>query len=324
MTRKTLYFLLALEALICTLFVVLKASFVDVFSGAMAFPLEQVGLGLRLLSMTGRLGNILALLLYTCISFLPIVFLQRTQKKRKLHAEDSLLLLFSVALFFTLFLMINPTYIGKLLGEHGLLGATFGKVILGGTLWSIICGYAVLRFLRLAFESETTKLHVYLSALLYTLSFLFVLSVFGVGLKNMLASISTVQASNKGSESGLGPTYVFIVLRYLVDSLPYILNTVTVLFSLDLLVSMHQDAYSENTVNLASRLSRWCSKALTAVVTSSIALNLLQLIFAQTLRDINSTINIPITSVLFVLATLLFARLVSENRRLKSDNDLFI
>lgn len=324
MKRNLLYLLLAVEALLCIIFVVLNLSFANAFSGAMAFPFEQIGLGLRALSLTGNIGNIFALILYTSVSLLPILFLLRAQRKRKLQAEDCLLFMLSAALFITLFLMTNPTYIGQIIGGLGLAGITVGKAILGGTTWSVFFGYVILRFIRLSFDSGITKLQTYLMVLLYTLSFLFVFAIFGVGLKNMLASINTIQVNNKGSESGLAPTYVFTVLRYLIDSLPYLLNTITVVFSLDLLDSMQQDSYSERTVVLSSRLTKWCGKALIAVVISGIALNLLQLIFARIIRDINSTLSIPLTSIIFVLITLLFARLVSENRRLKSDNDLFI
>lgn len=324
MKRNIFYFTLAIEALLCIAFVVLNMSFANAFSGIMAFPFEQIGLVLRSLSLTGKLGNIFALVLYISLSLLPVIFLLRAQSKHGLHQEDSLLILLSTVLFASLYLMTNPTHIGKILGSFGFSNVLVGKAVLGSTVWSVISGYVILRFLRLSFDSGTTKLQAYLSALLHLLSFLFIFAIFGVGLKNMLTSLSTIKSNNNGTESGLTTTYVFIVLRYLVDWLPYILNIITVVFTLDLLSSMQQDSYSESTVNSASRLSRWCGKALITVVVSGIALNLLQLIFARSLRDINGTVNIPITSILFVLATLLFARLISENRRLKSDNDLFI
>lgn len=324
MKRRLLYILLVLEAALCIAFGLAKISPGGAFSAAMAFPFEQIGMGLRLLSLTGRIGNCLALALYAAVCFLPLLFLLTVRNKRKLYKEDVLLGLLSAALFVSLYLMINTAYIGNMFGGLGDAGLTIGKVVLGGTLWSILCGYLILRVLRLSFESGTEKLQGYVSAGLFILIFLFVWAVFGVCFGEMLNSFSTLHAGNTGSEGGLGTTYVFLILRFFVDALPYILDAVTVFLALDLLAAMRTDRYSEQTEVLALHLSHWCGKALAAVVVSAVSLNLLQLIFASALRIIDSELSIPVISVLFVLAGLLFARMVSENRRLKGDNDLFI
>jgi hypothetical protein len=324
MKRKLLYILLALEAVFCIVLSLAKMSPGEAFSSVMAFPFEQIGMGLRLLSLTGSPGNSLALALYAAFCFLPVLFLIIARNKRTLYKEDTLLGLLSAALFVSLYLMINAAYIGKLFGGIGETGYSIGKAVLGGTLWSILFGYLILRFLRVSFQSGIEKLQVYASALLYALTFLFVWVVCGVCFGEMLNSFSALKAGNTGNETGLGATYLFLVLRFIVDALPYILNAVTTLIALDLLAAMSTDRYSEQTETLALKLSHWCGKALAAVVVSAVSLNLLQLIFARSLRVIDNDLSIPIVSVLFVLAVLLFTRLVTENRRLKSDNDMFI
>jgi hypothetical protein len=219
--------------------------------------------------------------------------------------------------------MINPLYLGNLFAGAGEAGPAAGKAVLGGTLWSILCGYLVLRVLRISFESGTEKLQGYVGALLCALCFLFVWAICGV-FGEMLDSFSVLREGNKGSESGLGATYIFLVLRYLTKVLPYVLDIFTVFLALDLLAAMRSDRYSEQTEALALRLSRWCGKALAATAVSGVSLNLLQLLFARALRSVDSNVSIPLASVLFVLAVLFFARLISENRRLKGDIDLFI
>jgi hypothetical protein len=146
--------------------------------------------------------------------------------------------------------------------------------------------------------------------------------MFGSGLGEMLDSFSALRERNTGSESGVGITYIYLVLRFFADALPYILDTVTAFLALDLLEAMRSDRHSEQTEILALRLSRWCGKALAAAVIFGVLLNLLQLLFARSLRSIDNSLSIPIVSVLFVLFVLLFARLISENRRSKGDNDL--
>lgn len=324
MKRRLLYALLIIEAALCVAFNLTKASLGKVFSVAAAFPFEQIGLGLRKLSLSGKLGNALSLTIYAAVCLLPVIFLVRVQAGRKLHIEDSLPALFSGFLFVTLYFMINPSYIGSFFGGVAGTSLIVGKAVLGGTLWSIVFGYIILRVLRLSFESGTEKLYAFVGALLSIISFLFIWAVFFGCFGKLLESFSALQKANTGNENGLAPTYLFIVLRFLLDALPYLLDAVTVFLALDLLYEMRLDRYSEKTEEISSHLSTWCGTALAAVVVSGVMFNLLQIIFARLLRNINSNISIPLSSVLFVLAVLLTSRLISENRRLKGDNDLFI
>ena len=324
MKRKVLYMLLILEAALCVAYNLLKMSFGDTFTAVMVFPFDLLGWGLRELSLTGRLGNALSLTLYTAVSLVPVFLLLSYKSKRRLKAEDSLLGLLTASLFIALYLFINPEYIGKLFCDIGEAGITIGKVILGSTIWSVIVGYIILRVLRLSFARGTDKLLDYSGVLLGFLSLLFVWAAFGGTFGVMMGSFSSLLAGNNGTENGLGLTYIFLALRYITAALPNILNVFTVLISLNLLAAMRADRYSEQTEQLAIKLSHWCGKTLAVVVSAEVLFNLLQLVFAGSLRNLNSSVNIPITSILFVLAVLLFARLISENRRLKTDNDLII
>jgi hypothetical protein len=258
MKRRLLYLLLVLVAVLCAAWNLAKGSFSGVFSAAVAFPFEQIGMGLRLLSLSGRIGNALALTLYVLLCLLPVLFLLKNGNKRKPRAEDALLVLLSAALFAALYYMSNPAFIGKIFMGGGAAGLAAGKAVLGGTLWSILCGYFILRVLRLSFESGSEKLQGYLGAVLCVLAFLFVWAVFGGCFGELLLSFSALREGNAGFDSGLGATYVFLVLRFFVDALPYLLDAVTVFLALDLLAAMRADRYSEKTEMLAERLSRWC------------------------------------------------------------------
>lgn len=52
--------------------------------------------------------------------------------------------------------------------------------------------------------------------------------------------------------------------------------------------------------------------------------NLLQLLFQSRLYQLEYVVSVPVFSLAFVLAVLLFARYIREMQRLKEDNDLFI
>ena len=61
-----------------------------------------------------------------------------------------------------------------------------------------------------------------------------------------------------------------------------------------------------------------------ATIVADILFNLLQLFFQKQLYQINYVVQVPVFSIVFVLAVLLFARYIKEMQELKEENDLFI
>lgn len=322
MKRKLLWTLLAIEAAACVLLRTLQVPFAPVFTSAMAFPFEQLGLALRALSLSGGLGNAVAFALYIAISLIPAAVVLLRAVRRRAAAEDGLLALLSGLLFGVLYLLINPGIIGSLLGKAAALPV--GKALLGGTVYSVLLGYVVLRVLRLFFAGSTQSLQRYLAALLFCMNLLFVWLAFGVGFGGMLDAMAALRAGNTGDGQPLGMSYFFLAVQCLVDALPYLLDVLVVFAALRLLDELRMNRYSARSVAAAERLARLCGRALAAVMLTNTAFNLAQLLAARTLLAINSTVQVPVLSVAFVLAVLLLARFFAENKQLKDDNELFI
>lgn len=315
MRRKLLYGCLALEAVVCVVLAVCRSWVPDVVSGVIAFPLEQIGYGLRQLSLSGSAGNAAAIGLYVLLSLVPLVFLFR----RRLHWEDSLLVAMSALLFLSLYCMINPGLLSQWAGNP--LGVVFEKAILGAFFYALVVGYVVLRLLRSFFAAEQEKLTRYLHVLLGGLSVLLVYSAFGSGFAGLLDSFDALRAGNTGNEHLLGGTYVFLSLQYAVDVLPYLLDLMIV-YALG--VVLDSERYSDDAILAAEKLARLCRISLIAMVVSNLAYHGLQLLFVKSLMQTNSVVQLPLFSLLFVLAVLLVTRLLNDNRQLKEDNDLFI
>lgn len=322
MKHKTFHVFLGVEAVLCILLYCVGDSMPWMFSAVMAFPFEQIGAGLRALSLSGSVGNGVSVALYIALCLIPGITLLFLHRKRKLTGEDSLLAVLSVVLFVVFYFMINPglisTYFGMAIGEN------IGKALLGGMVYSILCGYAVLRVLRLFFAANMSKLQKYLGILLYITNMLFVFLAFGVSFGNLLKAFETLRTGNTGFERHLGMSYAFLVLQYIVNTLPYLFNIAVVFSALNLLNELNADRYSQATVTASEKLSRLCGVALAFSVLSNIGFNLLQLLFAKTLRVVNGSVQIPLLSITFVMAVLLLARFIGENKQLKDDNDMFI
>lgn len=314
MKRKIFVVMLGIEAAALCALTLFAGSFPTVFSSVMAFPFEQVGIGLRALSLSGRVGNGLAMVLYTAACLLPSVPGVVHRKDSTGKWEHIILFLLSLLLFPVLYGMINPAFIHTALPGAGDAMLPVMKSILGSSVWATVVCYAVLRLLRLFRSGSTDKLLGYLRAFLYVLCTLFV----GV------IAISCVGELNAGlREVQLGADRFMAVIRFFISALPYAMDIIINFSALTLLDEMRLHRRPE-TAAAAEKLSKICCLSLALVTVSGVALNFLQLVLIQYLSNIMTTLSIPLMSLAFVLAVLLLARLIAENQKLADDNDLFI
>ncbi len=323
--KKILYFgVLLAEALICVVLCVLGNVTGESIAHMMTFPFAPIGDGLRALSLSGGVGNIVAIILYGGISLLPAVALLIHLRKKNLHWEDWLLMVLIPLLFAVLYEMINPGSIPLGPMELGMPGEEVRKAMLGCVVYSVLVGYLVLRSLRLFFCAEKQKLQSYVFLLLGLLNIILVYLVFGGCLQKFLQAIESTKAANQGTEEGLTLTYVFLFLQMLVDALPYVLDILIVFACQQMIRELQKDAYCEETMEAAEKLAKVCGISLKVTVLSIVVFNLLQLLLGKHLRVLNGFVNIPVLSIVLVLAALLVAKLVTEGKRLKDDNDMFI
>ncbi len=324
MKQKLFFALLLAEAAGCVLFCLLLENPADAFSCALAFPLAQLGRLLSALSGLGRVGNAFAVMLWAGMGLLPLWLLLYARTRRPLRAEDALLPVLSALLLTGLYLAVSPARLQALFPFVDAQNRSLALAIFGGVVWSAAIAWAVLRVLRQLSAGATEQLLVWLRVLLGLTAALFVLAAFGSQFAQLLSAIAELRAGNTGSEAGLGLSYLFAVLQYLVGALPCVLDAVTAILALQLTRCMQADRYSDASASAAQHLARWCRRSLTAVMVSVVGLNLAQLVFARGIRNFSGSVLLPVSSVLFVLLVLLFTRLLGENRQLKTDNDLFV
>lgn len=318
MKRAAFFFLLACEAVLCTTLAFFREFLPGMFTSMIAFPFEQIALGLRSLSLSGQFGNAIAILLYAVFCLLPVTLLPIIRRKRRLVLEDALLPLLSLVLFAVVYLMINPGIIRTPASTVAV------KAFLGTVAWSVIAKYFLLRVFRLFYTADVTMLQKYMAVLLYVLAALFVAIAFGVCFGDFLNTIRALRDGNKGTENGLWVSYIFLGLQYLVNALPYVLDAWVVFAGIRLLTELQANRYSQAAVDAAQNLSQRCCKALIIIVVTSVGFNLLQLAFVNSLRVISATVQVPIPSIAFLLAVLLLAQYIGENKQLKEDNDLIV
>lgn len=315
MKRYGFRIVLLLEALCCVAFCLFGDAIPNIFTTIIAFPLEQIAYGLRYLSLSGRTGNMVAIILYVILSLIPLLFLLR--KKR--HWEDLFLVLLSAHLFLSLYCMINP----GLIGQHMIvtLGEQFEKTLLGSMFYSFLAAYLILRLIRSFSVADRPQLVWYLHILLCAFCFVLIYAVFSDGLSGLLYSFEVLREGNTGNEHLLGASHVFLTLRYLIDALPYLLD-ILIVFAIQSFLRAEQNA--EEAILAANRLSKLCCTSLVLIVVSTAVYHLAQLLFLKQLHQSSVTVELPLFSLLFILAVLLVTQYIKENKELKDDNDLFI
>lgn len=325
--KKKLYCgLLIAEAIFCILFQALHMNFSGSFSSIAAFPFEQIGMGIRVLSLSGVVGNLIAIVLYVTISLLPCLAYLILRKKEKACKIDWMLPALSILLLIVNYYMINP----GLLKEN--VPGT-GKWMLGSGVYAVLTGYLILRFVQKSASASVKKLQKNILLLLGCSNFVFVYAVFGQEFGKLVTAILEVQSANTGfgwemgiesQMTDLGITYFVLAIQFFGNALPYLLDIVIIFFAIDMIRAFEVNRYSEQAMTATNRLADVCKKALVLTVIVQIAVNILQILFYKMLYQINLTITIPLLSILFVMVALLYAKYLKEDQKLKQENDLFV
>lgn len=294
----------------------------QIFSSLIAFPFEQIGRGLRFLSLSGRIGNGLALSIWVGLSALPLIPAMRNWNVKDHKMENMSLCLLSVVLFAGLFGIANP---GSLFSspfdiDNRILYAVHAIII-----WSVVILYVILRLIRLYQSANLNELLRCTKSLLYILCILFmgVISIScGQKLAAMLGGINhpmdAVAAVEKNPIDA-----VMSVISFIAALLPYLLDVIITFSSIQLLDMLIQKK-ADGLMDAVKHLSRQCCICLGLTPMSVIILNFLQLLLSHWLTDISISAQIPLMSIAFVLGIFLICQLISENLRLQADNDLFI
>jgi hypothetical protein len=320
--KSLLKMVLVIEALICLLIGIFGKLLEDVFTSLFSFPFEQLGIGLRYLSMSSTIGNVTAIILYCVICLLPAFYYYFRKYKKRTYTEDKLLILMSILLFPIIYLMINPSYIGRHFGAFELIEAN--KALLGVTIYSVIIGFLVLRVLRIIKNSETKSILKYLKILLSIICLVLIYAIFGSGFSALLSSMEQLAVENTDLSQALFLSKLFLVLQNLVSVLPFILELIIVFSGFKLIDALNKDPYGEDVVISASKISKLCQNAVVAIMLSQITINILQFTLGSNIRSSHYTLSVPLLSVVLVLAVMLLINYFEQAKHFKEDNELFI
>lgn len=327
MKHKKMFFLLLLEAAACIVFCLLHVQFSGLFSQAAAFPFEQIGLGLRALSLSGSAGNAAAVALYILLGLTPLLAGCVLYATGKADRADLLLAGLSILLFFVLYDMVNPGLLRRMAVPES------GKWVCGAVFYSAFFGYLVLRALGVYLCADIPRLQKGLIRLLWLLAAAFVYIVFGSCFGQLLSSLQALQEAGQAASGMVLPqvsslsvslSFLFLLLQFLIAALPYILDIWIIFLAVHTVGELEEDRYSDGAVQSVAKLADFCVQTLAVSTIMGVVFHILQYAFSSKLYQVHITIAVPVASVVFVLLILMFARIMQEDQKLKQDHDLII
>lgn len=299
-------------------------------------PMEAVAGGLRWLSLSSTIGNIVAWLFYLDICLIPAFFAFRKKLSRqlekirnkqhlKLEAEQKcplelaeiILIALSVYLFFMMYCFINPGMISNIIPEE--IGADMSdmlpalKYFLAGVAYSMVIGYVVLKFAG-SFKStdiwKQTERILLIATMTYVAFFCFVMPL---NLFEQYGNSATPEAG------------IFVaVTKLFLDLLPMVCFVGTMESGVMLIHSLKESKYDQNAVKAANLMAERSRTTVIVSVLCNITQNVIQLIFWREILHANFLLDIPFLPLIIAFAGLLIAEYLKESLLLYDDNQMII
>ena len=314
MKRKTLVTVLIAEAVFLALLALLTNVFPALFSSLLAFPFEQVALGMKALAGTGAVGNGIALAVLAGLGLFPVFLALRYERGRETFPERAALFALSAVLLAAFFGIISPGSFRAVVagGEESFVRVI--RAFFGLSVWTVVILFVVLRLIRLFRAGSREQLFRYLRLVLCVLCMFFT-AEFVISL--------VISLLTPAGETLTAADVVCGALRLLGTLVPLALDLLVCMRMLALLETAATEE-QEHLAEAASRLSSVSCLALAVTAGLSALLHIVQLFLLPYLSDANAAVDIPVTSIFLVVVILLFSRLLIENKRLREDNSLII
>lgn len=302
-----------------------------------SFPFEQIGAGLRALSLSGNVGNTVALCLYVLFCCSPIIYYLILKKKKRTTGKDQLLFIISLCLFGGIYLYINPGLMNQV---NGLSTFSSGYLFpIGSTIWSIIILYVLLCILHGIEQKESVDL---LSVIRNIVIAIIIFTVLDIGINGYSLVTEIIAVSKENSEElftsvydgttnmfmgydlTFNVTYLWLIVKCVLSCIPSIMLLRILLVSKNIVGTLQTDSFNEVAIEKLHKLAISCKHVVIAIGALTVIQNFIQLSLISHLRSTHYQVVIPIDTLLFVFIIMLLAKKFSETKELKLDNDSFI
>jgi len=279
--------------------------------GGLNAPFLWYGSALRNLSLSGFWGNLAAWAAVLFVSALPLLIL-----RKKGGWERSFPVLAAAVLLAGQYFLVNPTRLNTPLREAFPVAAL-------ETVLSLAAAWWVLVWLRRLGTVEQARLTGVFRRMFRVCGLLLTgASAFGT-VRALCADWTGIAQGNTAAPDGLGVTFAVLVLLSALRFLPDLLAGLTLLLGGELAAEL-DNGFGQEGVALCERVARVCAMAAQITVAAAAAVNVLQLLLIEILRDASFRLEIPLFTLALSAGLMLLCRILKRGRELQEDSDSII
>ncbi len=328
--KKKLTIFLIMEVLILFILNIFKANIFNM-KQIIFFPYYQISNMLRIMSLSGNIGNIVSWAIYILISIIPIILFIRIKKKNNLKNIDYLLFLISLLIFSTIYLGINPNIIEIILKQNISLQASFSIITN-----QLILLYIIWRFLKI--NINRTNSIKYIIGILFLTNVIAIINIFGVSLKDNLNNMETLNYYGNAMSifeylNRLKEKYMFAIenyelVRIMLDFINNnIFNMVYIFLNMNLiyiLIDMENEFNENIVITKLYSLKNKIKVGLLMSIFINIIINLVYIIFEKYFYNITIKINFNLELLVYFLFISLIVQYLIKVKEIKEENEMFI
>lgn len=288
----------------------------------MYLPFELIGKGLRFLSLSSAIGNVIAIIIYAAISLIPAIYAVYQRKTGTKHKEDILLIAFTGLLFYSLYMFINPGLMYHRMPDIFSMdkrSLVAMKIIYAFIIYSVLIMWLIMKAIRfLGDDSQKnwkSRLYFGMKGLIAALVSYYTL---------LITYAKTFELLHKGGDKlkNISSVEWFQSILQLLPIVMTILLFINVIY----VVKAIEDHKEKQQMTAVSRLANVAKVTAVVTVISDFVLNFYQFLLGATLQNVNITLSpdVSMEPLIIAFGALIFHEYFKRTKQLKEENDQFI
>ena len=288
----------------------------------MYLPFELIGKGLRFLSLSSAIGNVIAIIIYAVISLIPVIYVIYQRKTGIKRKEDILLIAFTGLLFYSLYMFINPGLMYQRMPEifsmdHTSLIAM--KIIYAFIIYSVLIMWLIMKAIRfLGDDSQKnwkSRLYFGMKGLIAVLVSYYTL---------LITYAKTFELLHKSGDK-LKDISSVEWFKSILQLLP-IIFTILLFINIIHVVKAIEDHKEKQQMTAVARLANVAKMTAVVTVISDFVLNFYQFLLGASLQNVNVTFSpdVSMEPLIIAFGALIFHEYFKRTKQLKEENDQFI
>ncbi len=316
MKKWNLSVILVFEAIFFILLFLFGGSNENILTLLISSPWKIVAQCLRVLSLTGMIGNIFAIIFYLIFCSIPLLYFGFRFKKEQITAPDFLLVGLSIILFSAIFTMINPMFVAKYTNGIYNLPIIYEKYA-SNLINSLLFGYFLFRVLEVIRNSELMNSFMTLKSLLSLVCIYLVYLIFGEAIASGISSYTNMTGN---TDMGLLIIFAF----YIKMVLPYWFALKIILTLTKLIDAMNTNIYNDSILEIIGSLKNKCYSAAGWIVTLQLIAEAAQFVLGPNSSITQFDFTNSLLPLVCILLVLVLANYFNSAVKLKEDNDSII